>query len=178
MDVLIRDSEWKMNQMTLVEPRTDHRPERASESDSLSLVDAGQVEMRFEQILDNRILLCFVQDTLDGVGTDVQRIDLRDVVAVPNRGRVSLDEIYEDVVVATGERSILLLIEGLNDTLTFTCVCVIVVEKWDRTWTVGRSIFKERVLVFLQDAPGAAPQDTQLQVDAHHSCQGLTSVVR
>ena len=58
--------------------------------------------MGFEQILDNRILLCFVQDVLDGVGEQVQRIDLRDVVALPNRGLDSLDEIYEDVVVATG----------------------------------------------------------------------------
>ena len=55
----------------------------------------------------------------------------------------------------------------------FLFLYVLVEEKWDTTWTVGRSIFKERALVFWQDVPGAAPQDTQLQVDVYVD-RGLT----
>ena len=43
-----------------------YQPARVSVSVSLSPTDTGQVELRFEEILNNRIPLCFVQDTFPG----------------------------------------------------------------------------------------------------------------
>ena len=91
----------------LISARTSRAPagqrqpaDELPRSASISPAGSEQVERGFEQILDNRILLCFVQDAAFEPG-----IDLGDAVAVPNRGRASLDEIYEDFVVATGARS-------------------------------------------------------------------------
>jgi hypothetical protein len=64
---------------------------------------------------------------------------LGDDLTIPNRERVSLDDIYEDFVV----------------------------EKWDTTCPARRFIFTQRVFVFLQVASGSFPEDTHEQLDVH-----------
>jgi len=129
----------------------------ASELAPLSPADATQVELGFQLILDNRVLLCFLQDAIDLVRAQFPGIILEDALAIPNHRRASLDDLKDDVVFAQRQKSSLPLSDRLKDTLTFTRLCLLVVEELgiDTAWPAGRFSFNTRVFknVFLRDEP-------------------------
>jgi hypothetical protein len=139
------------------------------------------VELGFQLILDNRVLLCLLQDAIDLIRAQFLGIILEDALAIPNDRRAILDDLKEDVDFAQRQKSSLPLSDRLKDTLTFTRLCLLVVEEFgiDTAWPAGRFSFNTRVFknVFLRDEPGAESQEAQVQKDAHVDRGGQFGVV-
>jgi hypothetical protein len=104
---------------------------------------------------------------------------LDDALAVANHRRTSLDDLKQDVVFAQRQKSNLPLSGRLEETLTCTRLCLVVVEDlgMDAAWPAGRYSFDTDAFVFLRDEPGTESQETQLQEDAHLYIGGLVCVI-